>query len=60
VTYFALGDSISIDEYAGGPGLGAASLLADDLGIDLTLLARDATSCGSSSTRSSAGPRSSP
>jgi lysophospholipase L1-like esterase len=32
--YAALGDSISIDEYAGGPGLGGASLLArnrDDL-----------------------------
>ena len=26
--YFALGDSISIDEYAGGPGRGGASLLA--------------------------------
>jgi len=26
--YAALGDSISIDEYAGGPGLGGASLLA--------------------------------
>ncbi|WP_433049299.1 SGNH/GDSL hydrolase family protein [Dactylosporangium sp. CS-033363] len=39
--YFALGDSMSIDDYAGGPGLGAASLLADDLGIELLLLARD-------------------
>ncbi|WP_432829250.1 SGNH/GDSL hydrolase family protein [Dactylosporangium sp. CA-092794] len=39
--YFALGDSMSIDDYAGGPGLGAASLLADDLGIELALLARD-------------------
>ena len=28
VTYVALGDSISIDEYAGGPGRGGASLLA--------------------------------
>jgi hypothetical protein len=27
VAYVALGDSISIDEYAGGPGRGAASLL---------------------------------
>ena len=27
-TYVALGDSISIDEYAGGPGRGGASLLA--------------------------------
>src|SRR3954453_13663507 len=26
--YVALGDSISIDEYAGGPGRGGASLLA--------------------------------
>jgi lysophospholipase L1-like esterase len=26
--YAALGDSISIDEYAGGPGLGGASLFA--------------------------------
>ncbi|UWP81002.1 SGNH/GDSL hydrolase family protein [Dactylosporangium fulvum] len=39
--YFALGDSMSIDDYAGGPGLGAASLLADDLGIELTMLAAD-------------------
>jgi lysophospholipase L1-like esterase len=39
--YYALGDSMSIDDYAGGPGLGAASLLADDLGIELALLARD-------------------
>ncbi|WP_433078786.1 SGNH/GDSL hydrolase family protein [Dactylosporangium sp. CA-052675] len=39
--YYALGDSMSIDDYAGGPGLGAASLLADDLGIELKLLARD-------------------
>jgi lysophospholipase L1-like esterase len=28
IVYAALGDSISIDEYAGGPGRGAASLLA--------------------------------
>lgn len=41
MAYYALGDSISIDDYAGGPGLGAASLLADDFGIDLTMLARD-------------------
>src|SRR4051794_41908242 len=27
-SYVALGDSISIDEYAGGPGRGGASLLA--------------------------------
>jgi hypothetical protein len=26
--YVALGDSISIDDYAGGPGRGGASLLA--------------------------------
>jgi lysophospholipase L1-like esterase len=39
--YYALGDSMSIDDYAGGSGLGAASLLADDLGIELMLLARD-------------------
>ncbi|WP_426506426.1 SGNH/GDSL hydrolase family protein [Dactylosporangium sp. McL0621] len=39
--YYALGDSMSIDDYAGGPGLGAASLLADDLGIEMLLLARD-------------------
>ncbi|MER7003523.1 GDSL-type esterase/lipase family protein [Dactylosporangium sp. NPDC000555] len=39
--YYALGDSMSIDDYAGGPGLGAASLLSDDLGIELMLLARD-------------------
>jgi lysophospholipase L1-like esterase len=29
--YYALGDSMSIDEYAGGPGCGAASLLVRDL-----------------------------
>jgi hypothetical protein len=40
-SYYALGDSMSIDAYAGGPGLGAASLLADDLGIDLKMLAAD-------------------
>ena len=39
--YFALGDSMSIDAYAGGPGYGAASLLADDFGYDLRLLASD-------------------
>jgi len=39
--YYALGDSVSIDAYAGGPGLGAASLLADDLGIELQMLAAD-------------------
>jgi hypothetical protein len=27
VVYAALGDSLSIDDYAGGPGRGAASLL---------------------------------
>lgn len=32
---------MSIDDYAGGPGQGAASLLADDLGIELQILARD-------------------
>jgi lysophospholipase L1-like esterase len=40
-TYYALGDSMSIDAYAGGPGHGAASLLADDFGYDLRLLATD-------------------
>jgi lysophospholipase L1-like esterase len=40
-TYYALGDSMSIDAYAGGPGEGAASLLADDFGYDLRLLATD-------------------
>jgi lysophospholipase L1-like esterase len=48
--YVALGDSISIDEYAGGPGRGGASLLFrnrdDDFpswrGRDLTALHRDA------------------
>lgn len=33
-TYVALGDSISIDEYAGGPGRGGASLLARNLDDD--------------------------
>jgi lysophospholipase L1-like esterase len=32
--YVALGDSISIDDYAGGPGRGAASLLARNLDSD--------------------------
>lgn len=32
--YVALGDSISIDEYAGGPGRGGASLLARNLDDD--------------------------
>jgi len=32
--YVALGDSISIDDYAGGPGRGAASLLARNLDDD--------------------------
>jgi hypothetical protein len=49
VVYAALGDSMSIDDYAGGPGRGAASLLwrnrDDDFpawaGRDLT--ARDPT-----------------
>ena len=49
VVYAALGDSMSIDDYAGGPGRGAASLLwrnrdddfPDWAGRDLT--ARDAT-----------------
>src|SRR6266545_4527227 len=40
-TYYALGDSMSIDTYAGGPGHGAASLLADDFGYDLRMLATD-------------------
>ncbi|GAA1655463.1 GDSL-type esterase/lipase family protein [Actinoplanes couchii] len=48
--YVALGDSMSIDDYAGGPGRGAASLLHRDLnehesghksGWDLLVLARD-------------------
>ncbi|MFN2556125.1 MAG: SGNH/GDSL hydrolase family protein [Nitriliruptorales bacterium] len=59
--YVALGDSISIDKYAGGPGRGGASLLARNLdddfpewrGRDLTssgdtrfhLLASDGASC---------------
>lgn len=33
-TYVALGDSISIDEYAGGPGRGGASLFARNRDID--------------------------
>jgi lysophospholipase L1-like esterase len=40
-TYYALGDSMSIDAYAGGPGQGAASLLADDFGYSLRMLAAD-------------------
>src|SRR5215213_3596005 len=50
--YAALGASISIDEYAGGPGLGGASLLAHNQD-DTVLSGADATSppciptCGS-------------
>jgi lysophospholipase L1-like esterase len=40
-TYLALGDSISIDDYTGVPGGGAASQLARKLGLDLVDLTRD-------------------
>jgi lysophospholipase L1-like esterase len=39
--YLALGDSISIDDYTGARGGGAASQLARKLGIDLVDLTRD-------------------
>src|SRR5881227_4230849 len=39
--YLALGDSISIDNYTGVPGGGAASQLARKLGVDLVDLTRD-------------------
>jgi len=39
--YFALGDSISIDDYTGVRGGGAASQLARKLGLDLVDLTRD-------------------
>jgi lysophospholipase L1-like esterase len=39
--YLALGDSISIDDYTGVPGGGAASQLARKLGFDLVDLTRD-------------------
>jgi len=39
--YVALGDSISIDDYTGVPGGGAASQLARKLGLDLVDLTRD-------------------
>lgn len=39
--YLALGDSISIDDYAGVRGGGAASQLARKLGVDLVDLTRD-------------------
>src|SRR5262245_356103 len=39
--YLALGDSISIDEYTGVRGGGAASQLARKLGVDLVELTRD-------------------
>jgi lysophospholipase L1-like esterase len=39
--YLALGDSISIDDYTGVPGGGAASQLARKLGLDLADLTRD-------------------
>src|SRR6266511_1313502 len=40
-TYLALGDSISIDDYTGVRGGGAASQLAHKLGLDLVDLTRD-------------------
>jgi lysophospholipase L1-like esterase len=40
--YLALGDSISIDDYTGVRGGGAASQLARTLGVDLVDLTRDA------------------
>jgi lysophospholipase L1-like esterase len=39
--YLALGDSISIDDYTGVPGGGAASQLTRKLGLDLVDLMRD-------------------
>jgi lysophospholipase L1-like esterase len=39
--YLALGDSISIDDYTGVPGGGAASQLARKLGLELVDLTRD-------------------
>jgi lysophospholipase L1-like esterase len=39
--YLALGDSISIDDYTGVPGGGAASQLARRIGFDLVDLTRD-------------------
>jgi lysophospholipase L1-like esterase len=39
--YLSLGDSISIDDYTGVPGGGAASQLARKLGFDLVDLTRD-------------------
>ncbi|HEV2089251.1 MAG TPA: SGNH/GDSL hydrolase family protein [Cryptosporangiaceae bacterium] len=45
--YVALGDSISIDEYAGGPGRGGASLLVRNLDDDFPeWRGRDLTSAG--------------
>lgn len=40
-TYLALGDSISIDDYTGVPGGGAASQLARRLGLQFVDLTRD-------------------
>jgi lysophospholipase L1-like esterase len=40
-TYLALGDSISIDDYTGVHGGGAASQLARKLGVELVDLTRD-------------------
>jgi predicted RecB family endonuclease len=39
--YLALGDSISIDDYTGARGGGAASQLARKLGVELVDLIRD-------------------
>jgi hypothetical protein len=46
VVYAALGDSMSIDDYAGGPGRGAASLLWRNRDHDFPAWAgRDLTAC---------------
>jgi hypothetical protein len=46
VVYAALGDSMSIDDYAGGPGRGAASLLWRNRDDDFPAWAgRDLTAC---------------
>jgi hypothetical protein len=46
VVYVALGDSMTIDEYAGGPGRGAASLLWHNRDHDFpTWAGRDLTTC---------------
>jgi hypothetical protein len=56
-TYLALGDSISIDDYTGVRGGGAASQLSRKLGLKLVDLTRDGNTTQASSPTSLARRR---